>query len=260
MWYIVGLRSEIRWYLGQQFAEHLRASDVELSEEILPDDPIWSFLEHLCRIVYYLPAFDRDPHPNQVRRVWFLIRMTLLWVQRHQEVGSMNYRVKIHAANATPLQLIGPSNVHANLRYKLCALTDRIYNHILCLNGSNGKAIVTICPPILAAIEYDICIDDARSSASKLEPVFQIPVLEPYYVDDPCNAKATGVSHDLLLLGDLNASLTEYLTNRTRSKNLYVDPNTYHTQMAELWLDRCLGPEGDDDNDPYVIYLYHPAS
>ena len=251
MWYIVGLRPEIK-YLNQEFAGHL-TNNVERSEEILPDDPIWSFLDHLCRIVYYLPAFDRDPHPRQVRHVWSLIEVTLLWVQLHREVGSMNYRVKIHAANATPLQPIGPSNVHANLQHKLCTLTDRIYNQILCLNGSNGKAIVTICPPILASIEYDIRL--IHSSASELQPIFQVPVLEPYHFDDPCNAKATGVSHDLLFLRSLNASLTKHLTNRTRSKNLYVDPNTYHTQMAELCLDRCLGPEGDKNKDPYVTYI-----
>ena len=151
--------------------------------------------------------------------------------------------------------------MHRNLQYKLYTLTDRIYSQILCLNGSNGKAIVTICPPILAAIGYDICTRGARSS--QLEPVFQVPVLEPYYFDDPFNAKATGVSHDLLLLDSLNLSLTkslipsltEYLTTRTRSKNLYVDANTYHTQMAEFRLDRCLGPDGYDEKDPYVIFF-----
>jgi hypothetical protein len=143
--------------------------------------------------------------------------------------------------------------MHCNLQYKLCILTDRIYNQILCLSGSNGKGIVTIRPPILAAIEYGIRVIHAHSSRSGLRPVFQVPVWEPHYFDDPCNIKATGLSHDLLLLKSLNPSLMEYLTSRTRSKNLYVDANTYHTQMAEFWLDRCLGPEGDDEKDPYVI-------
>ena len=89
--YMVDFRTEIPWYLSRQFAEHLRASDVEPSEEILPDHPIWSFLDHLCRIIYYLPVFDSDPHPQQIRHVWFLISKTLHWVQRHQEVGSANY-------------------------------------------------------------------------------------------------------------------------------------------------------------------------
>ena len=65
-------------------------------------------------------------------------------------------------------------------QYKFYTLTDRIYNQILCLNGSNRKAIVTICPLILAAIEYDICICNVRS---QLQPVFQVPFLEPYYFD-----------------------------------------------------------------------------
>ena len=90
-------------------------------------------------------------------------------------------------------------------------------------------------------------------SASGLE-LFQVPVLEPYYFDDPCNPKATGVSHDLLLFGDLHPSLTEYLTTRSRSKNLYIDANTYHTQMVEFCLDR-LGPDEDDQKDPYVIFF-----
>ena len=145
--------------------------------------------------------------------------------------------------------------MHRNLEYKLCILIDRIYNQILCLSRSNGKAIVTIRPPILTAIKYRIRVVYAAPPPSGLEPVFQIPIWEPYYFDDPCNTKATGVSHDLLLLESLNPSLTEYLTGRTRSINLYVDANTYHTQMAEFWLDRCLGPEGDDRKDAYVTYF-----
>ena len=96
---MVDLSPDIRWYLGQQFAEHLQASDVEPSEEILPDHPIWSFLDHLCQIVYYLPAFDSDPHLYQTRDVWFLIAQTLHWVQRHQEVGLANYPVRILLTN-----------------------------------------------------------------------------------------------------------------------------------------------------------------
>ena len=147
--------------------------------------------------------------------------------------------------------------MHRNLQYELYTLTDRIYSQILCLNGSNGTFIVTICPPILAAIEYSICIDDARSGGYKWKPDFWVPVLGPYYFDDPCNAKATGVSHNLLLLSSLNPSLTEYLTTWTRSKNLYVDANTYHTQMTEFWLDQCFGLEGKPCRDPgpYVIYF-----
>jgi hypothetical protein len=51
----------------------------------------------------------------------------------------------------------------------------------------------------------------------------------------------------------LNPSLTEYLTTRTGAKNLYIDADTYHTQLAEFWLDRCWGPEGDSEKDLYVI-------
>ena len=145
--------------------------------------------------------------------------------------------------------------MHPNLQDKLSTLTDSIYSQILCLNGYNGKAIVTICPPILASIEYYIRTSGVGSSADKLKPVFQVPVLEPYHFDDPCNSIATGVSEDLLLLGDLNPSLTEYLTSWTRAKNFYVDASAYHTQMAEFWLDHCLGPEGDSVKDPYVIYF-----
>ena len=84
------LRSGIDSYLPYQFTEHLRATDIEASEEILPDDAIWSFLNHLCRIVYYLPAFDTDPDPHQIQQVWLLIETTLLWVQEQQKVGSAN--------------------------------------------------------------------------------------------------------------------------------------------------------------------------
>ena len=96
---------DILEYLSKEFAEHLRASDVEPSEEILPDHLIWSFLDHLCRFVYYLPAFDSDPHTEQIQRAWFLISETLRWVQRHQKVGSVNYpdSCEIPPANAIHL-------------------------------------------------------------------------------------------------------------------------------------------------------------
>ena len=85
----------------------------------------------------------------------------------------------------------------------------------------------------------------------------KIPISETYYFDDPRNVQATGVSHDLLLLRGVTPSLTEYLTSRTRAKNLYVDTDTYHTQMVEFWADRW-GPEMDDKLDEYVIF--HLAS
>ena len=154
------------------------------------------------------------------------------------------------------LQLLGPSDAHLVLQYKLCTLADRIYSQILRVDGTNKNDVVTVCPPILAAIEYDIYLSDA---SSELKPVFQVPVSETYYFDDPHEVKATGVSHDLLLLpATLNSSLTEYLTSRTRAKNLYVDANTYHTQMVEFWLDRCLGSEGDNPEDLYVIFSIPP--
>ena len=93
---VVDFRPENHWYFAQQFAEHLRASDVVSEEEILPDHPIWSFLEHPGRFVYYVPSFDSDPDPQHIHHVWFLISKTLCWVQRHQEVGSANYLLKIY--------------------------------------------------------------------------------------------------------------------------------------------------------------------
>jgi len=72
------------------FGEHLHASDIGASEEILADDPIWSFLDHLYRIIYYLPSFGSDPDHFQILHIWSLISKTLCWIQRHQEVGSVN--------------------------------------------------------------------------------------------------------------------------------------------------------------------------
>lgn len=139
--------------------------------------------------------------------------------------------------------------LQCRLQSKLCSLADRIYSQILCMDGSNENTVVTVCPPILAAIKHDIYLSDTRAS-SELKPVFQVPVSETYYFNDPRNIKATGLSHDLLLLpAPLNSGLIEYLTTRTRAKNLYVDANTYHTQMVEFWLDRC----EDNEEDPYVI-------
>jgi len=247
------LRPESYWYLHMHFKDSLRASDVKPSGGIFSDDPIWSFLDRLCQIDYYLPTFDNYPHPQHILHVWDLISETLLWVQRQQEVGSANCSSKIFLlANAMHyFQLLGPSDVHLILQYKLCTLADRIYSQILRADGSNENTVVTVCPPILAAIKYDIYLSD---TSSELKPVFQVPVSETYHFDDPHGVKATGVSHDLLLLpATLNSSLTEYLTSQIRAKNLYVDANTYHTQMVEFWLDRCLGSEGDNQEDLYVI-------
>ena len=83
-------RPESYWYLHMHFKDSIRASDVNPSEEILSDDPIWSFLECLCQTVYYLPAFDSNPHPQHILLVWDLISETLRWVQRQQEVRSAN--------------------------------------------------------------------------------------------------------------------------------------------------------------------------
>ena len=135
--------------------------------------------------------------------------------------------------------------MHRSLQYKLCTLVDRIYSQILCVDEDT---VVTVRPPILAAVKYEIHFSDASSES---KPIFQVPVSET-----PCNVKATRVSHELLLLPPtLNSSLTEYLTGQTRAKNLYVDADIYHTQMVEFWLDRCLDSEGNDEKDLYDIFL-----
>ena len=101
--YMVDLSLNSLRFQPLRFAEHLRACDVDPSEEILPDHPIWPFLDHLCQITYYLPAFDSNPDFHQIRHVWLLISATLDWVQRHQEVGSAYYPPKIHPANTIHL-------------------------------------------------------------------------------------------------------------------------------------------------------------
>ena len=47
------------------FGEHVRANDVEPSEEILADHSIWS-LDHLCQIDYRLLDFDDIPLPEEL--------------------------------------------------------------------------------------------------------------------------------------------------------------------------------------------------
>lgn len=89
------LRPEGYWYLHLHFKDFLCASDVEPSEEILSDDPMWSFLDSLCQTVYYLPAFDRNPHPQHILLVWDLISEILRWIQRQQEVRSANCPLKM---------------------------------------------------------------------------------------------------------------------------------------------------------------------
>jgi hypothetical protein len=65
------------------------ASDLD---EILVDDPIWSFLDHLCQIIYCLPAFEGDLNPAQIGGMRWVIEKTLCWVQQQQEVSSLKLR------------------------------------------------------------------------------------------------------------------------------------------------------------------------
>jgi len=87
---MINFRLEGHWYIDQKLTYHLGASlDFEASEEIPVDHPIWSFLDHLYQINYCFPAFDIDPRRRQIRLVWFVISATLRWVQRNQEVNSV---------------------------------------------------------------------------------------------------------------------------------------------------------------------------
>jgi len=93
------IRPESYWYLHMHFKDSMRASDVKASEGIPSDDPIWSFLDRLCQIDYYLPTFDNYPHPQHILHVWDLISETLRWVQRQRKVGSANCSSKTSPAN-----------------------------------------------------------------------------------------------------------------------------------------------------------------
>lgn len=69
-----------------------------------------------------------------------------------------------------------------DLQYKLCTLADRICSQILYVDGSNEKAVVTVCALILGAMKYLFCSD--------LRLVFEVTLSETYSFDDPCNIKA----------------------------------------------------------------------
>jgi hypothetical protein len=92
-------------------------------------------------------------------------------------------------------------------------------------------------------------------TSSELRSFSEGSISEIYYFDDPRNVKATGVSHDLFLFKGLTPSLTEYLTSPTRAKNLYVDADTFHTQMVEFCLERFLGPDGAGGTDEYIMFF-----
>jgi len=113
------------------------------------------------------------------------------------------------------------------------------------VDGSTDCAVVTV-RPALGSLKPGTSSD------------FQaLPESEIYCFDDPHTIKATGISNDLLLLNSVSPSLSEYLTSQTRARNLYVDANIYHTQMAEFFLDQCpwRGSIGDEVQESVVPFF-----
>ncbi|KIM46624.1 hypothetical protein M413DRAFT_440237 [Hebeloma cylindrosporum] len=198
--------------------------------EIPVGDRIWSLLDNLCQIIYRPSGPTRDRRSYLLRQgLWRIASNTLHWVHRQQE-------------------RLGLSDAHPLFQRKLGMVVDRICSQILYVDGTNERAVVTVHRLILDTMKTVV---GCRSSDNA-------PNTEYYYFEDPRDVKVTGVSRDLLLLTSIYpslTSLTEFLTSQDRAKNLYVDADTYHTQMAEFLLD-CLGPEGVD---PFEIDSGKPA-
>jgi len=107
--------SDLNW----EFDFQLLTIDIGASDEILVDDPIWTFLDNLCQIIYYLPAFNRNPNPTQIDNVLSIIETTLCWVQKQLEVGLLKLKSILAEIKYPPAPQI--------LQYTPCSATKTLH-------------------------------------------------------------------------------------------------------------------------------------
>ncbi|KAF8958167.1 hypothetical protein BDZ97DRAFT_67058 [Flammula alnicola] len=119
-----------------------------------------------------------------------------------------------------------------NLNKMFTITNNRIYRQILRIEsfGKNGE-IVTLCEPFLVAASPRRFRMGSEPSNSSNALVCEL--------DHSGHKNTRRVSETLLALHGVRFSLSEFLTRRDCAGPLYIPAQVYHTQFAEICLDRC---------------------
>ena len=91
-------------------------------------------------------------------------------------------------------------------------------------DGASSRR-VTLCEPFLVA--------------ANLWPRSDLPQRNPNTIGFESDSDFVGISQTLLSLHGVRTSLAEFLTDRDYAGDLYIPPDAYHTQFAEVCLDHC---------------------
>lgn len=131
---------------------------------------------------------------------------------------------------------------------------DNIYHQILTVEaaGAKGYPFVTIIQPILTVVAPDhpsmsrqltdagdLIIAESPTTPDTTPKTTR--ALPPIPNDDTSQNR---VSETLLLFYGVRHSLDSFLKSRERAGALHVQPNAYHTQLAEVCLELCHSGSG----------------
>ena len=106
---------------------------------------------------------------------------------------------------------------------QLVYISDRIYGQILEIDTlPHGQRVITIRKSFVAALSRNTAVAEMGGP-----------------LPSTSGSSPLTVSDTLLALHGLRASLTSFLTKPNRAGDLFLPPALYHTQMAEICLDRC---------------------
>lgn len=212
---------------------------------ILPTDnsdhPLWAFVDYLAQLVFYRPGSQDADSITPLRRIWSYTSKILAWVQKQQQV-SFRPEILIVVLIYTHEKHIKEMNtsLHIDYEQKLDNIVDTIYQQILYVESTPDGPVVTLYPPFFVAIKNSYLIP------------LSIPALSRYSRDI---TEPLRLSHDILLVKGIHPSLEKYLTCPTRAREMYISKDHFHTQLAEMWLDK-LFVDLEIGNPKYVFSHY----
>lgn len=231
---------------------HLDSVNVELSRNYPDDHPMTDLVNDFGYIVYDFDSLEDAPMAN-VKLLWSATRRILDWIQRQKSkvmpffdgylsIGTtliMNFEHLL-------FQTTGTSNSQSiNFDDMLVRANNQIYRQILQIEPcGRGQETITLCKPFAIAASPRRSMtgsgsttpDPAAGDSGVSEADDGAGLQQQQHMGSSPKRRISGT---LLALHGVRFSLLAFLTSANDAGPLYIPAQEYHTQFAEICLDRC---------------------
>jgi hypothetical protein len=249
---------------------HLDSVNIEPSRNYSDDHPMIDLVNDFGHIVYDFDSLEDAPLAN-VKLLWSATRRILDWIQRQKlkvMPFSEGYLLCIETTlimNIEYLQFQTTAASHRqsiNFDDMLLRANNQIYRQILHVEPcGRGQETITLCEPFAIAASPGRSMTGSGSTTPERAASGASGVSE---AEDGAGQRQhvgtspqRGISGTLLALHGVRASLLAFVTCARDAGPRYIPAPEYHTQFAEICLDRC-HPLVSDNMCVAVKYLTCP--